>query len=130
MRSARRRARSMPAAWSARLISARACGRKAAPSSVSLAPARGAVQQRRAQVGFQPGDPLGHGLLGHPQAVGRVGEMPVVDDGEEGPDRTEVQLHEQLLVVSDRRVGCWTALVTCRSNDRRQDLRTTPRSRS
>jgi hypothetical protein len=56
-------------------------------------PGPGAVQQRRAQVGFEPGDPLGHGLLGHPEAVRRVGEMTVVDDGEEGPDRAEIQLH-------------------------------------
>jgi len=57
------------------------------------APGPGAVQQRRAEVGLQPGDPLGHRLLGHAEAVGGVGEMPVVDDGQEGPDRTEVQLH-------------------------------------
>jgi hypothetical protein len=56
-------------------------------------PGPGAVQQRRAQVRLQPGDPLRHRLLGHPQPVGRVGEMPVVDDREEGPDRTEVKLH-------------------------------------
>ncbi|MBT2232983.1 hypothetical protein [Nonomuraea sp. NEAU-A123] len=37
---------------------------------------------------------------GHAHAGGRLGEMPVVDDGEESSDRTEVQLPEQLLVVS------------------------------
>lgn len=54
-------------------------------------PGRQPVEQHHAEFVLQGGDPLGHGLLGDPEPVPGVPELPFLDDRDKGPQ--ELRIH-------------------------------------
>ena len=63
-------------------------------------PARGAVEQRLAELRLEPGDRLGDGRLGHADRVGGAAERAMLDDaGEDRPGFEIGQAHADLPVV-------------------------------